>query len=373
MDTLVEIWNYPLLENSFITIKVGGILSLVFIALGAWIGILLAKRWVLRKLATRTPRAQKSRQALFSFVRYLILLTAVATALFSLGIDLNRSLFRVNKFDLTLSSLLQIAVILMVARLSIELVQRFVLAGKVSTDRLDEGRRYAVFQIFKYLTYVLAILLSLSSVGLDINVLIASSAALLVGLGFGMQGIFNDVISGIVILFEGTIEVNDIVDVGGLVGRVKEIRLRTTEIETKDSVGIIVPNSKFTGDNVINWSHTATETRIRVSVGVSYDSDVQTVKRVMIECAQNHGDILKYPKPTVFFQEFADSSLNFDLVFWIIKNFETERIQSDIRYAIFAAFKKQNIQIPFPQRDLHFISDTRKPSAPTPDFPSQES
>jgi small-conductance mechanosensitive channel len=313
------------------------------------------------------------------FVRYLRIGSAViffGLLLGALGLPigdiLNTEVFKVGPppkdenvtFRLTVWSLVSIALILFGAKLLTWLISKLLTSSseRNQESRMEEGRLYALIQIIKYVVYVLAILWALSATGINITVLLAGSAALLVGIGLGIQSIFNDVISGIVILFEGVVELNDIVEVDGRTGRVVNIKLRTTEIITRAGLAILVPNAKFTNGSVINYSHTSKEAMFRVQVGVAYGSDVTLVRKLLLECAEAHGDVLKRPKPDVFFSDFGDSALVFQLLFWTRRTFERERVMSDLRFAIDSAFRKHDIHIPFPQRDIHIIqANTTEP------------
>jgi len=226
---------------------------------------------------------------------------------------------------------------------------------------MESGRRKAVFQIIQYIVYIITFIFILNSLNFEVKQFIALSAALLVGLGFGLQNIFNDIISGILILIDGTIEVDDVVEVDSLslMGQVKSIRLRTSIIETPDAITVIVPNSKFTSTNVINWSHDEKATRFHISVGVAYGSNVSLVRDILKDVASKHGNILMSPEPKIFFTDFGDSALMFELLFWTEKSFTIEELKSDLRYMIEAEFRRNNIRIPFPQRDLHIVEDYR--------------
>lgn len=218
------------------------------------------------------------------------------------------------------------------------------------------GTKYALFQIAKYFIWVIVIGIALETVGIRFNLLIASSAALLVGLGFGIQQIFNDYISGLLILFEGNLKVQDVVQMeDGIIGMVLEINLRTSKIETRDDYTIIVPNHKLVSDNIINWSHNESRTRFQVNVGVAYGSDTFLVEKTLLECANNHHDVAMAPKPFVRFSNFGESSLDFQLFFWTLKTFRVENIKSSLRFRIDNEFKKNDIRIPFPQRDVHVL------------------
>jgi small-conductance mechanosensitive channel len=200
----------------------------------------------------------------------------------------------------------------------------------------------------------------LDTVGIKITFLLASSAALLVGLGLGLQQLFQDFVSGITLLIEGTVKVGDIVETAnGEVGQVDEINLRTSKLRTRDNIILIVPNSALIISPVINWSHIEQTTRFSVKVGVAYGSDVEKVTELLLMCTNEHKKIVKKPAPHVFFKDFGNSSLDFELLFYTNETFRVERIKSELRYAIDKAFRENNITIPFPQRDVHIISNSQ--------------
>jgi small-conductance mechanosensitive channel len=223
----------------------------------------------------------------------------------------------------------------------------------VRRKHIDKGKGHAIYQIIKYFLWILAITIGLETIGIKVTLLVAGSAALLVGLGLGLQQIFKDIVSGIFLLFEGTIKVGDVVELDGMIGRVKEINVRSSKIETRDNVIMIIPNSKFIEGYVINWSVMEKLTRFQVDVGVAYGSDIQLVKKTLLECAKTSDEISQNPKPFVRFNNFGDSSLEFQLYFWTQNTFLVENIKSDLRFEIDSAFRKNKITIAFPQRDIH--------------------
>lgn len=215
---------------------------------------------------------------------------------------------------------------------------------------------HGVFQLIQYFLWIIILGIALETIGIKFNLLIASSAALLVGLGLGLHQIFNDYVSGILILFEGNLKVNDIVEMENkVVGKVKKIQLRTSKVETRDDYVIIVPNHKLVSENIINWSHIETRTRFHINVGVAYGSDTALVKDVLLDCAHDNDDISSTPEPFVRFVDFGNSSLDFQLFFWTNKTFSVEHIKSSLRFKIDQEFRKANIRIPFPQRDVHIL------------------
>ncbi|MDO9510146.1 MAG: mechanosensitive ion channel [Bacteroidales bacterium] len=269
---------------------------------------------------------------------------------------LDFTLFSSQNYTLQVHHLFSALLIICLSWLSILLLKYF-LRRQSARGRIDIGSQHAIYQIIKYIIIVIAIGLIMDNAGIKFTILLAGSAALMVGLGFGIQHVFNDFVSGFIILMEGTIRMDDVLQIeDGTVGRVKQIGLRTSKIETRDNIIMIIPNSKFINDKVINWSHIQALTRFNVDVGVAYGSDVQLVKTTLLSCAAEHNDIAKTPVPFVRFSDFGNSSLNFQLFFWSDKPFAVEHIKSDLRFLIDSKFRTAKITIPFPQRDLHIYN-----------------
>lgn len=186
----------------------------------------------------------------------------------------------------------------------------------------------------------------------------AGSAALLVGIGLGLQNLFSDFVSGIVILVDSTIKVGDVLDVDGLVCKVEEINIRTTLVLTRDDKFILLPNTLLTKNKIVNWTHSKNTSRFEVNVGVDYASDVNLTMRLIKEAGLEQKDVLKHPEPFVRFNDFGSSSLDFTLYFWVDDVFRAENAKSEIRVNIFNKLSENNITIPFPQRVLHFEKNT---------------
>ncbi len=269
---------------------------------------------------------------------------------------LDFTLIQTNNYSLKVFHILEVALIFVITYAVIWITKR-VFRKQEKKRNLEVGQWHAVFQIIKYILWVAAFLISIDSIGVKITFLLASSAALLVGLGLGLQAIFQDFVAGIALLFEGSIKIGDVVEIeNDIVGQIREISLRTTKMETRDNIIMIIPNSKFISDIVINWSHREKNTRFNVKVGVAYGSDVEKVTKILLECAGEHKKISAAPAPFVRFENFGDSSLDFELYFWSTETFRVENIKSDVRYKINDEFKKNGVQIPFPQRDVHIRS-----------------
>ncbi len=269
------------------------------------------------------------------------------------GEFLEYKLIETEDFDVTVYEILTILILFLATLLVMRLVKR-VFRARVNNKEFDPGRSHAILQILKYVVYIAILMISFEVVGIKLTLLLAGSAALLVGLGLGLQQIFQDIMSGVAILFEGSLKVGDVVEIqDNLVGRVIEIGLRTSKLETRDNIVMVVPNSKFVSDIVINWSHIEKRTRFHIDVGVAYGSDVEKVTRVLLQCANVDEKVSSMPKPFVRFNDFGNSSLDFQLYFWTTETFQVEYIKSEIRYKIDAAFRANGIHIPFPQRDVH--------------------
>ena len=268
---------------------------------------------------------------------------------------LEEEILKIGTVVITPYKLLEVLIILMVTRLLLFLIKKIFFRSIKKGS--DEGMVLAIYSLIKYILWVIAIALILDSLGLKITVLIAGSAALLVGIGLGIQNIFKDILSGIFILFERNIKIGDVVQLeDGMVGRVKEIGLRTSQILSRDNIVMTIPNSHFVENEVINWSTTDRNTRFHVKVGVAYGSDVRLVEKILVKCAEENKEVSKSPKSFVRFNDFGESSLDFQLFFWTHHSFTVENIKSDLRFAIDDEFRKNHITIPFPQRDIHVKS-----------------
>lgn len=258
---------------------------------------------------------------------------------------------------ITVSQLIIAVLILFAARLLAWFTNKVLLARFFKRKNVDIGRQYTLMRLVFYVVYVGGIFTALQYLDIQLSVLWAGSAALLVGIGLGLQETFKDFVSGLIILFEGTVAVGDIIQVDGLVAIVREIGFRTSLVETRDEISIIIPNSKLVSENVTNWSHLPSPARFQIFVGVSYNSNVQLVEKILLEAANNHPSILKEPLAFVEFKDFGNSSLDFILHYFSYDFFNSERVKSDIRFEIVKLFREHDIEIPFPQRDVWIRRD----------------
>ncbi|MBZ9728827.1 mechanosensitive ion channel [Salegentibacter sp. JZCK2] len=231
-------------------------------------------------------------------------------------------------------------------------VIRSFITGKLAKQ--DKHKFISVFKFIKYFVYLVVILMSLSSAGINITILLTASAALFVGIGLALQELFQDIIGGVFIIIDKSLVVGDVIEMEGRVGRVFEIKLRTTRALTRDDKVMIIPNHKFISDVIYNYTQNHATTREGVQVGVSYGSDTQKVKEILLECAKENKNIVKSPEPFVLFDDFGDSALVFSLHFYVTDSFVDPKIKSELRFKIDEEFRINNITIPFPQRDVHY-------------------
>ncbi len=259
----------------------------------------------------------------------------------------------IRDYTFTLYNILVVISILVGSRFLVFIISSIIGKNLRKKHWVDAGKQYTITQLLKYFIYTISIILSIESLGIDLSILLAGSAALFVGIGLGLQNTFNDMVSGLILLFEGVVKKGDIVDIGSTIGRVEQLDIRTSKIKTRAGITIIVPNSKLINNEVINWSHSDLITRFKITVGVAYGSDTELVKKLLLECSHSHPDVVTTKPSIVRFEDFGSSALIFELYFWAQKTWEVEFIKSDIRYEIDKQFRAHNITIPFPQRDVH--------------------
>jgi small-conductance mechanosensitive channel len=232
-----------------------------------------------------------------------------------------------------------------------------ILISRNSSQKFDQGTLYAIFQIIKYIIWVIVFGFILESIGVKVTILIAGSTALLVGIGLGLQQTFNDIVSGFILLTERSIKIGDILQIDGDVVKIQDIGLRTSKGLNRDDISIIIPNSLITTSKVINWSHQSKKTRFKIDVGVAYGSDVDLVTALLIESVLEHPDNLDKKLIDARLINFGSSALEFQLLFFSNNIFRIEKVKSEIRKIINKKFNENNIVISFPQLDVHVKSN----------------
>src|SRR6266480_1599749 len=239
--------------------------------------------------------------------------------------------------------------------------KRFLFNRFLARSGLDRALQHAIAQIVGYIVLIVGILIVLDNAGIHLGALTVFAGAVGVGVGFGLQNIASNFISGLVILAERPITVGDRVEVAGIAGQVQHIRARSTVIVTNDNITMIVPNTKFIDSPVTNWTYGDPRVRFRLPVGVAYGSDVNKVREALLAAAEENANTLKDPAPSVFLEKFGENTLDFQLVVWSSEmSYRPRRYQSDLNFAMEEKLREAGIEIAFPQRDLHIRSGVLK-------------
>ena len=265
-------------------------------------------------------------------------------------------LFMVNQTPITISSMLIFLFTLTIFYFFSKILKTVLEHSFLSHLQISTGTHYTLIRISQYTLWFLGGLIAFQFIGVDLSGLAVILGFLSVGIGFGMQNLTSNFISGLILLFEQHIQVGDRVTVGQTEGDVEEINIRSTTIRSLNNIAIIVPNSEFISGTVTNWSHGDPKTRLEIDVGVSYESDLDTVIRSLLEVAQHHSLVLSKPEPGVWFLGFGDSSWNMRLLAWVDSPKIRALVTSEINCAIVKKFRENGVEIPFPQRDLHIRS-----------------
>lgn len=263
------------------------------------------------------------------------------------------TLFNLKNTPVTLLSLFLFALFLAGTLLLGRFVKNMLMHRILPRFDIDASMRYTFSRVTYYVIVILGVLISFQFVGIDLSSLAVIFGLLSVGIGFGLQNVTSNFISGLIVLFERPIAVGDRVSVGGVEGDVTEINIRSTKIRTLNNISIIVPNQEFVGSQVINYSHGEPSFRLDLDVGVSYGSDLDTVLKALNEVAAEHAEIMKQPPWQVHLKSFGDSSWDMQLRVWIPDVKKHYIIRNELNQAIVRKFAAYNIEIPFPQRDVH--------------------
>jgi small-conductance mechanosensitive channel len=263
------------------------------------------------------------------------------------------SSFKIGSVTISIADIFTALIVFVVGLIFVRWLQRGLADRVLPETRMERGLQHSVAAGFGYIGITLAGVVAISVGGLDLSNLALIAGALSVGIGFGLQNVVNNFVSGIILLIERPIKVGDWVVVGANEGTVKRIRVRATEIETFRRASVIIPNSELLSTAVMNWTHTDRLGRVEVPVGVAYGSDPERVRQILLEVAAANSQIAHRPPPFVMFKDFGDSALVFELRCYLYDIGQIIVVSTDLRFAIDKAFRERGIQIPFPQRDLH--------------------
>lgn len=299
---------------------------------------------------------EKNRSGLRTF-SYVIIVVSVQ---FIIGIfDVNFPLFHRGDLVIKLIDVLNVLLFIFLARFISFVVIRVFLYRYYRRKDINIGSQYSINQLIRYVIYVIMVLIGLESVGISLKVLWGGLAALLVGIGFGLQKTFADLLAGIIMLFERNVEVGNTIQLNSQIGLVKRIGLRTSTVQLRDQRTLVIPNSLVVDSELLNWDVDHKVNRFSVKVGVAYGTDIQLVRSILLQIAKENKFVESRPAPLVRFQDFGDNALIFELFFWSRILVTIEDVQSDIRFKINELFIENSIGIPFPQREI-WIRDGRR-------------
>jgi len=279
------------------------------------------------------------------------------------GLHILGRTFFIGGMQLSVISFLYAGMVLIITHAAVRFWSHSLCYRIMEDSGLEKGLKNSIRLVTIYLFWTIGILIALKIMGLGTTSLTVAFGALGIGLGFGLQNIFNNFISGLILLFERPIQVGDAVEIDGTWGEVRKINVRSTLVQSYDNAALIIPNSDIISKQLINWSHKDVRIRRAITVGVAYGSDVEKVRETLLNIAQGHARVLKYPSPHILFSDFGESALVFKLRFWtdVDTYIYTE---TDIRFEIHRAFGEAGIEIPFPQRDLNFKTGKEEADVP---------
>jgi small-conductance mechanosensitive channel len=265
-------------------------------------------------------------------------------------------LFKIQDVGITISHLVVAAFAILLSLVASRIIRLTLRKQVLDKLHIDKGLEYALLRFIHYIILIIGVYIGLKTINVPLGAIVGLFAVIGVGIGFGLQNLASNFISGIILLLERPVKVGDRLEVNNVWGDVKRINLRTTLIETPDNIAIIVPNSKLLENEVINYSYGDSKIRLHIPVGIAYGSDCEKASEIMIRVAMENRRVLKNPAPKTWFREFGDSSLNFLLLCWIPDAVEKFDVISELNHAIDKGFRQNGIEIPFPQRDLHLRS-----------------
>jgi small-conductance mechanosensitive channel len=363
------------INNLLGTGVVGGLLYILRGFLRDLIGVALRSRLAIKRLQLKYRTRRVMRFWLRAGLDVVVLITAVfaiapvwtipVLPLAQWLIEVSAS-FRIGSVTISIADIGLALIVFAIGLMLVRWLQRGLAERMLPETRMDPGLQNSVAAGFGYIGIALAAIVAISVGGLDLSNLALIAGALSVGIGFGLQNVVNNFVSGVILLIERPIKVGDWVVVGANEGTVKRIRVRATEIETFRRASVIIPNSELLSTSVVNWTHKDRLGRVEIPVGVAYGSDPDRVRQVLLDIARANSQITNRPPPFVMFRDFADSALIFELRCYLYDIGQIIIVSTDLRFAIDKAFREHGIQIPFPQRDLQAPDATTDTKQETP-------
>ena len=349
------------IQQSWVTISTILILASVLVVFHIFSN--LFSKFFVRRVLRHRHLSEDTTDVLKVITQCLLMIVGLVVACHAAGIDISGinqlfyfQIFQIKQTPVTAFSIFLFLLVFFLFLVFSHIFCKLLLVRMTKKLHVDEGTIYTFTRITHYTIMFIGALVAFQFVGIDLSGLVVIFGALSVGIGFGLQNLTSNFISGLIILLERPIKVGDRVTVGDVEGDVVEINIRSTEVRSLNNISVIVPNSEFVSAQVINWSHGDLKVRLDIDVGVSYGSDLDTVLRCLQEVAEENSEVLKKPPAEVLHLGFGDSSWNMRLRAWIAHPKRHPYVRSDINCAIVRKFRNNNVEIPFPQRDLHVRS-----------------
>lgn len=381
-----KVFNFPIIDtrkvledgsgyeagSGFILSPINIIIFAAIVVIGKLLLKYLKRYFKLLHLDDKQFKIEGREITLWKLIKQIVYFLVIYACFQSLNVNndnidfanvLTYELIRVGTFHVAIYHIFLVALIFFVARIILNFLKLYLLKRVSKRTQIDQGTEFVIIQLAKYIIYTIAIIILLRSFGLSIDLLLGGSAALLVGVGLGLQDIFKDFLSGLLLLFEGSNKVGDIIEITNyngeqnFVAKIKQINLRTSKVETRDNKTLILPNSVLTHQSVNNWSFNSSIIRFQIPITIHYNADVELAKEILVQCAQAHPRIKNTQPVFVRLMNFGHNGLEMDLVFWAEQNFYIDIYKSEIRFAIEREFREANITFPYPQTDVHIKRD----------------
>lgn len=382
---IIEWYDDPIFENEVeiepaelvFALSPLNIILFVVIYLAAKLFIKYIKRYFKAlHLTEKQLKIEGKEIAIWRLTKQLIYLLAIYICFLSLKINnpqldlshiLEYEFLRIKSFHIAVYHLFLIGAIIFITRITVNFLKVFLLkAVRKNNKDIDSGTEYIYVQLAKYLIYAIAIIIFMRSLGMNLDLFMTAGALFVVAIGLGLQQIFQDYFSGIMLLLEGSIKVGDILEIAQMngkdsfVAKVIQINLRTSKVLTRDEKILVIPNSKLTQESVVDWNSGTNQTRFTIPIVFHYGANTEKIKEILVACAMEHPKVNKQRKPIVRLLNFGDNGLEMDLVFWARHELYFELIKSDIRFEIDKRLREEGIDIPYPQRTVRMHQDEQK-------------
>ncbi len=346
VDNLIDGLQGPLEDTKPRMFRISNTLWLFLVFLIAR----LADNFLAEYLRTKSTSSSSSN---VSGVQYFVWLLLGGLILGQSSYDININPMGDGSNNIMISNFMWAAATLIGANILSSLLIHVILDRYYRVKRIDVGAQYALNTLLRYFIYMIAAIVAIQQLGFQASAIWGALAGAAIVVGLGLQNVVNDFASGILLLFERSIVVGNVIKVDNIVGRVKQIGIRASVLETREDTNMIIPNSNLVSNNVVNWNHVLPRVKFSIPVGVAYGSDTELVKALLLKSVEGDKNILLKPAPFVWFQSFDDSALLFELHYWSTHLMDEDNIKSAIRFRIDKLFREGEVEIPFPQRVVH--------------------